>query len=75
MPVLEQELRRRVWWSVQTWDVFLGIAFGWPAGVTLSDSDLPSDRTEESLMGQALAATPILPPQGVTELTYHVFNW
>ncbi|KAA1109084.1 hypothetical protein PGT21_032859 [Puccinia graminis f. sp. tritici] len=75
MPVLEQELRRRVWWSVQTWDVFLGIAFGWPAGVTLSDSDLPSDRTEESLMGQALATTPILPPQGVTELTYHVFNW
>ncbi|POW02529.1 hypothetical protein PSHT_12071 [Puccinia striiformis] len=75
MPVLEQELRRRVWWSVQTWDVFLGIAFGWPAGVTLSDSDLPSDRTEESLIGQALAAPPSLPPQGVTELTYHVFNW
>ncbi|OAV92369.1 hypothetical protein PTTG_02235 [Puccinia triticina 1-1 BBBD Race 1] len=75
MPVLEQELRRRVWWSVQTWDVFLGIAFGWPAGVTLSDSDLPSDRTEDSLMGQALATPPSLPPQGVTELTFHVFNW
>ncbi|PLW48368.1 hypothetical protein PCANC_00593 [Puccinia coronata f. sp. avenae] len=75
MPVLEQELRRRVWWSVQTWDVFLGIAFGWPAGVTLSDSDLPSDRTEESLIGEALATPPSLPPQSVTELTYHVFNW
>ncbi|KAI9609629.1 hypothetical protein H4Q26_007594 [Puccinia striiformis f. sp. tritici PST-130] len=41
MPVLEQELRRRVW----------------------------------CLIGQALAAPPSLPPQGVTELTYHVFNW
>jgi len=75
MPILEQELRRRVWWSVQTWDVFLGIAFGWPAGVTLSDSDLPSDRTDDSLIGQALPTPPSLPPQGVTELTYHVFNW
>lgn len=75
MPVLEQELRRRVWWSIQTWDVFLGIAFGWPAGVTLSDSDLPSDRTEESLLGQAQLTPPSLPPEGVTEMTYHVFNW
>lgn len=76
MPVLEQEVRRRVWWSVQSWDVFLGIAFGWPAGVTLSDSDLPSDRAEESLIGaQAPLSPPPLPAERVTELTYHVFNW
>ncbi|KAI8451127.1 hypothetical protein BY996DRAFT_4586403, partial [Phakopsora pachyrhizi] len=75
MPVYEQEVRRRIWWSTQTWDVYLGIAFGWPAGVTLNDSDLPSDRSEESLMGDAPVQPPGLPPDGLTELTYHIFNW
>ncbi|KAG0141961.1 hypothetical protein CROQUDRAFT_673836 [Cronartium quercuum f. sp. fusiforme G11] len=76
LPLLEKEIRRRIWWAIQTWDTFLSIAFGWPAGVTSSETDLPQDRTEDSLLGSAPETVPPpLPEEGVTEMSYHVYNW
>ncbi|KAH9807575.1 hypothetical protein DFH28DRAFT_1004479 [Melampsora americana] len=73
---LDQEVKRRIWWAIQTWDISLSIAFGWPAGVTLNDTDMPQDRDEESLSDpEARPEAPELPPNGVTDMSYHVYNW
>lgn len=73
---LDQEVKRRIWWAIQTWDISLSIAFGWPAGVTLNDTDMPQDRNDESLSHpDARPEAPELPPNGVTDMSYHVYNW
>lgn len=75
MSMLEKEVRRRIWWATQTWDVSLSIAFGWPTGVTLNDTDIPEDRPDFSLCFNSPTQAPELPPNGINEMSYHVYSW
>lgn len=74
MPFVEQEIRRRMWWSLQEHDIMLSLLTGLPPTISSSDCDLPQDRTESSLLGPCAEEPEPLPGIGCTLQSFQVYR-